>query len=66
MEHRLHIRCLFFIPPAHDTSGMKVTEQGLEEARKEIDRVLALPDDKFEKYAGDLLERAVKGFRRRR
>ena len=45
-------------------SGMDVTREELEKAMREIDRKLALPDDKFEKYASDLLERAVKGLRR--
>jgi hypothetical protein len=45
---------------------MEVTRKELEMAIREIDRKLALPDDKFEKYASDLLERAVKGLRRRR
>ena len=45
---------------------MEVTQKELEKAMKEIDKRLALPDDKFEKYASDLLERAVKGLRRSR
>ncbi len=45
---------------------MDVTQEELEKAMREIDRKLALPDDKFEKYASDLLERAVKGLRRSR
>jgi hypothetical protein len=47
-------------------SGMEVTQKELEKAMKEIDKKLALPDEKFEKYASDLLERAVKGLRRSR
>lgn len=45
---------------------MHVTQEELEKAMKEIDRKLALPDDRFEGYANDLLERAVKGLRRSR
>ena len=55
-----------FISPAGIVSGMEVTQKELEKAMKEIDKKLALPDDKFEKYASDLLERAVKGLRRSR
>ena len=47
-------------------SGMEVTQEELERAMKEVDKKLALPDEKFEKYASDLLERAVKGLRRSR
>jgi len=54
-----------FIPPADIMSGMEVTQKELEKAMKEIDKKLALPDEKFEKYASDLLERAVKGLRSR-
>jgi hypothetical protein len=45
---------------------MEVTQKELEKAMKEIDKKLALSDEKFEKYASDLLERAVKGLRRSR
>jgi hypothetical protein len=55
-----------FISPADIVSGMEVTQKELEKAMKEIDKKLALPDEKFEKYASDLLERAVKGLRRSR
>jgi hypothetical protein len=55
-----------FISLADIVSGMEVTQKELEKAMKEIDKKLALPDEKFEKYAGDLLERAVKGLRRSR
>ena len=55
-----------FISPADIVSGMEVTQKELEKAMKEIDKKLALPEAKFEKYASDLLERAVKGLRRSR
>jgi len=55
-----------FISPADIIPGMEVTQKELEKAMKEIDKKLALPDEKFEKYASDLLERAVKGLRRSR
>jgi len=45
---------------------MEVTRDELERVMGELDRKLALPDEKFEKYASDLLERAVKGLRRSR
>jgi hypothetical protein len=45
---------------------MDVTQEELQKAMREIDRKLALPDEEFEKYASDLLERAVKGLRRSR
>ena len=44
---------------------MKVTPSEYEEAMRDLERKLALPDDEFEKYANNLLERAVKGLRRR-
>jgi hypothetical protein len=59
-------RVSLFISPADIVSGMEVTQKELEKAMKEIDKKLALPDEKFEKYASDLLERAVKGLRRSR
>jgi hypothetical protein len=45
---------------------MEVTQEELERAMGDLDRKLALSDEKFEKYASDLLERAVKGLRRSR
>ena len=45
---------------------MDLTREELEKTRKEIELKLALPDAEFEKYASDLLERAVKGLRGRR
>ena len=55
-----------FIARAHTMADMDLTREELEKTRKEIELKLALPDEEFEKYAGDLLERAVKGLRRRR
>jgi hypothetical protein len=45
---------------------MEVTQDELERAMGDLDRKLALSDEKFEKYASGLLERAVKGLRRSR
>lgn len=45
---------------------MEARQDELQRAMRDLDRKLALPDDKFEKYASDLLERAVKGLRRSR
>jgi len=45
---------------------MEVTEDEFERAMRDLNRKLALSDEKFEKYAGDLLEQAVKGLRRSR
>ena len=55
-----------FIPQADIVSSMDLTREELEKTRKEIDLKLALSDEEFEKYASDLLERAVKGLRGRR
>ena len=45
---------------------MEAKRGEFEKAMRDLDRKLELPDDQFEKYAGDLLERAVKGLRRSR
>ena len=45
---------------------MEVKQAEFERAMRDLERKLDLPDAKFEKYAGDLLERAVKGLRRSR
>jgi hypothetical protein len=55
-----------FISPGGSRHDMEVTRDELERAMGDLDRKLALSDVKFEKYAGDLLERAVKGLRRSR
>jgi hypothetical protein len=53
-----------FISPADSMPDMELAQDEFERAMRDVDRKLALPDDKFEKYARDLLERAVKGLRR--
>lgn len=45
---------------------MEAKQAEFERAMRDLDRRLDLPDEKFEKYASGLLERAVKGLRRGR
>ena len=45
---------------------MEVTQDELERAMVDLDRNLALYDERFEEYASGPLERAVKGLRRSR
>lgn len=58
-------RCSFYIASRFNIN-MEARQDELQRAMRDLDRKLALPDDKFEKYASDLLERAVKGLRRSR
>lgn len=66
MSWRVGGRVSPFIWPSDSRYTMEVTEDELERAMVDLDRKLALSDEKFEKYAGGLLERAVKGLRRSR
>lgn len=42
-----------------------MSEQELEEALREIRRILSSPKEEVEKWANDLLDKAIKGRRRR-
>jgi len=45
---------------------MEAKHEEFERAMRDLDRKLDLPAEEFERYASDLLERAVKGLRRSR